>query len=329
MVARSPLRIGALACSSIARRQILPVLASDERFVLCGVASRSREKAVAFAREFGTRPYTYDELLADESVEAVYVSVPVGLHFRWGQAALEAGKHLLIEKTVTGDLASAEALIELGRGRGLVTMEALAYVYHPLFEVIGRVAGGESLGSLRYVEAHFHIPARPPDDIRLDAALGGGALLDLAVYPLSFCLELLGSLPRQCDLVSKQDEGMRVDCRGFAQLAWPGCAAHLSYGFGLPYRNQIGLYGASGCLLAERIFTRPPAQTDGVVQVRGDSREEVPIPAANAYAQMLVHFYGRVRGLQSPGINEGQNLLGRMQLIDGLREAIAANEHVD
>jgi dTDP-3,4-didehydro-2,6-dideoxy-alpha-D-glucose 3-reductase len=322
----SPLHIGALACSSIAYRQILPVVASDEGFKLCSVASRSTAKAVDFAGQFDTHPCSYEELLADPAVEAVYVSVPVGLHAEWGQAVLESGKHLLLEKTFTADLASAERLVEAGRRRGLVVMEALAYVFHPMLDEVFRLVENGDLGRLRHIEAHFCIPERPEGDIRLEPALGGGALLDMLVYPLSFCLNYFKMPPLRLDPVSMRDEGARVDSRGCVQLEWPQTSAHLTYGFGMMYRNEIFIGGEGGGILANRVFTRPSEMTEGVACIRDNQREEVLVPGANAYARMLRHFHLRIRGKVPPGINEGENLLARMKLISELREALATNE---
>lgn len=322
----SPLNIGVLACSSIASRQILPVLASHEEFSLRSVASRSEEKAVLVAKKFATSPCSYKELLADPSIEAVYVSVPIGLHAEWGRMVLESGKHLILEKTFTTDLASTRELIEIGRKRGLVVMEALAYVFHPMILGIYNISNRGEVGRLHHIEAHFGIPKRSIGDIRLEPSIGGGALLDMLVYPLSFCCNLLNYVPQKYDIVSVQDDGVNVDCRGCVQLSWPHSTAHITYGFGKMYRNEIAIEGEDGRLVADRVFTRPPDMTDGVVRMQQNDRLNVPMPAANAYELMLRHFHLRVRGVVNPGINEGEELLSRIELITNLQKALSIHE---
>ena len=323
----STLCIGALACSSIAQRQILPVLTSVDEFDLCAVASRSLDKGRATADQFSTRSCSYEELLADQAIEAVYVSVPTGLHAEWGRAVLNAGKHLLLEKQATVDFASTKDLIDLGQARGLVVMEALAYVFHPMIDKIRQLATSGEIGELRHVDAYFATPARPTGDIRMDPDLGGGGFLDSAIYPVSFCLNLFGCRPAHFDIVSQRDEESRVDTRGCIQMAWPSVTTHAVYGFGMIYRNEIAIAGECGRLHAERVFTRPPEKTDGLVHIRQDQRTEIPVTPANAYESMLKYFHRRVRGDLERGVNEGDDLLGRMRLMQDLRQAMDRSKH--
>ena len=109
-----------------------------------------------------------------------------------GTSCLGKSKHLLVEKTFTHSEVTAAALVEEGKQNQLVVMEALTYVYHPLFGQVRSIAHSGSLGEVRHVEAHFGFPYLPETDIRNQAQLGGGAILDALIYPLSFCLYILG-----------------------------------------------------------------------------------------------------------------------------------------
>ncbi len=319
----SELHIGALACSSIAQRQILPVLVDHQLFKLSAVASRSAAKGRVYAQQFETRSCDYEQLLADPTINAVYVSVPTALHSHWGKAVLASGKHLLMEKTMTTDYESTRDLVEEGRQRGLVVMEALAYVFHPIIQQIQKYIAAGNIGRLRHVTANFTMPARPTDDIRLDPDLAGGALLDVAIYPFSFCNNLLGSPPPEMHIVSKRDDGEQVDTRGCIQMAWTSCMAQAIYGYGMVYRNEVALDGNQGRLVAERVFTRPPDKTDGLTFITADNRQEaLQVTRANAYGLMLEHFRRRVFNDEPPSVNEGEDLLQRMKSIDILNKAI-------
>ena len=140
------IRIGLIGCSSIAYRSVLPAIAANDRFEVAAIGSRSIEKAQGFVGEFGGRASTYEGVIDDESIDAIYLSLPVGLHSVWAHRALESRKHLLVEKTFTHSEVTAASLVEEGKQNQLVVMEALTYVYHPLFGQVRSIANSGSLG---------------------------------------------------------------------------------------------------------------------------------------------------------------------------------------
>ncbi len=192
--------------------------AGDLRLVpdaeLTAVGSRSQTRAEAFAREFGfARAYgSYDELLADDSVDAVYVASPHALHVEHVTAALEAGKHVLCEKPITLRAADAQELFALARRHDRLLMEAMWTGCHPVVLALQRRLRDGEFGTPHHLHAELgFVVDTEPDDRLLDPALGAGALLDMGIYPLTFAHLLLGEAQELTATAVLSDSGIDLD----------------------------------------------------------------------------------------------------------------------
>ena len=316
---RGVVRVGVLGCSSVAERRVLPVLARSPRVELVAVGSRSPAKAAAFAERFGCDASGYEELLSSD-VDAVYVSLPPALHHPWGRRTLDAGKHLLLEKPFATSILEAEELVRTACERSLVAMEALMYVHHPWRRWLDELVGSGHLGALRRIDAWFGFPHRSDADHRYDPTLGGGATLDTLVYPLSFCLDLLGDGPVRWWAALDHDRERGVDVRGSMLLATGDATASLGYGFGMSYRNEVRLWGSSGDVTVTRAFSRPPELAAEVAVVADGRTTLVTLPPADQFDLMLECFVAKVRGEDVSGVNEGEDVLRRMRIISAVRD---------
>ncbi len=198
--------------------RIAGAFARDLRLVpdaeLTAVGSRSLERASAFAREhgFGTAYGSYAELLADDSVDAVYVASPHALHVEQVSAALEAGKHVLCEKPLTLRAADAEELFALALSRGRLLMEAMWTACHPVVLAVRQALGAGELGTPRQLHADMGFVADlPPEDRLLDVALGAGALLDMGIYPLTLAHLFLGEAEQLTATAALSETGYDLD----------------------------------------------------------------------------------------------------------------------
>ena len=223
-----PLRWGVVATGGIARtvtRDLSLLPDADLR----AVSSRSADRAVQFAREFGfDRAYGdedgvsgYVRLAADREVDVVYVAAPHGQHYDVAKAALEAGKHVLVEKAFTVNAHEAQALVDLAAERGVFLMEAVWSRFVPgmvrAFEI---VESGE-IGEVQWVSADLGFPAPKDPTHRIwDVAAGGGALLDLTVYPLLWALGTLGFPDSLTAVGTLNDDG--VDTQNVLALSYAG-----------------------------------------------------------------------------------------------------------
>ncbi len=196
-----PLRLGVLGCANIARTFVRDVAASPHVQVVA-LASREAGKAAAFAAELAPclrapRLHgSYDTLLADSGVDAVYIPLPNSLHARWAVAAAQAGKHVLCEKPLALSLAEARAMFDAARKARVMLLEAYPYWFQPQTGDMLRLLREGAVGGVRYVHAAFGFTlTKPQGNIRMAPDLGGGALFDAGSYPLSLVRLVVGEAP--------------------------------------------------------------------------------------------------------------------------------------
>jgi predicted dehydrogenase len=193
----APLRIGVLGAARIAPAAIIGPGRRVEGVEVVAVAARDGARARAFATKHSIERVidSYEDLVADPAIDAVYNPLPNGLHGRWTMAAMAAGKHVLCEKPFTANADEARTVAAAHAGAGVVVMEAFHYRYHPLFARVRELMATGAVGSVRHIEAALCFPLLSSKDIRWDPALAGGATMDAGCYPLHMIRHLAGSEP--------------------------------------------------------------------------------------------------------------------------------------
>jgi NDP-hexose-3-ketoreductase len=237
----------------------------------------------------------YDALLNRDDIDAVYVPLPAMLHAGWVERALAAGKHVLAEKPLSGDHATTVRLLELARSTGRVLVENFMFPHHGQQARIRELLG--SVGPLRCFSSAFTIPPRPADDIRYQQALGGGALLDVGVYPLRAALHFFGTELDVTGAVLRVDRARGVVLGGTVLLhTSAGVAVQVAFGMEQVYRAHYEFVGTDGTLSVERVFT-PPADYRPTVVITGDGRrEELSLAADDQVANTIRWFADAVAG---------------------------------
>jgi len=190
----APLRIGVLGAARITNQAMIkPARAADEVEVVA-VAARDRGRAEAYAQKRGIPRVldSYEQIVSDPDIDAIYNPLPNGLHGRWTIAALEAGKHVLCEKPFTANADEAEEVAKVAAGSGKVCMEAFHYRYHPLMKRLIEIVRGGELGDVEQVSTWMCIPIFPLKDIRWNASLAGGTLMDVGCYAIHMLRDLGG-----------------------------------------------------------------------------------------------------------------------------------------
>ncbi|MFK4762638.1 Gfo/Idh/MocA family protein [Microbacterium sp. ZW T5_45] len=188
------LRIGVLGAAKITRSALLRPAEAVPGVTVAAVAARDPDRAADYARRHRIpRVFdTYDQLLASDDVDAVYVPLPPSLHGAWTIAAIRAGKHVLVEKPFTANGDEAQAVADKAAASDVIVMEAFHALYHPLAARLRQIVADGTLGRIRSATAEFCAPIPPGKDIRWNESLGGGALMDLGCYPLRMLQSILG-----------------------------------------------------------------------------------------------------------------------------------------
>jgi NDP-hexose-3-ketoreductase len=271
---------------------------SDPGVKVVAIASRDKRRAANFTDRFGGIPLEgYGSLLDRNDVDAVYIPLPALLHAEWIERTLDAGKHVLVEKPMTGSYAETSRLVELARSRGLVLLENFMFLYHSQHAAVRKLLADGAIGELRAFASAFTIPPKPVGDIRYQREVGGGAFLDFGGYPVRAALQFLGDGLRIVGAVFRHDQEHDVVISGSILLCTPqGIPAQLAFGMEHSYRNSYALSGSTGRIMLDRVFT-PPETHQPVLRIeRQDHREEFVLPADHQFANVIRAFVRAVRG---------------------------------
>lgn len=257
----TPIRWGILGTGFIAHTQTADLVGCG--FTVAAVGSRSQQTADAFAAEFGipTAHGSYEALVADVGVDAIYISTPHPFHAENALLALRAGKHVLIEKAFTLTAAQALEVVEAGEAAGLVVMEAMWTRFLPHMLRIREIIAAGTIGDVRTLIADHNqnLPKDPLHRIN-NPALGGGALLDLAIYPVSFAFDLFGPPETVCAIASKTATGVDRQTAillGFAD----GRQAVLHSALDTKGPNTASILGTAGRIQVDAVWYSPTTFT--------------------------------------------------------------------
>jgi len=254
---KSELGVAVWGLGRHAIRRVLPALAQTRAVHLAGICTRNAENGGVWAKHYGCAYFaTPDAMLRDARVDVVYVTTPTGLHFAHGRQVLEAGKHLWCEKPMTTSYASTRELFDAAERKGLMAVSALMYKYHPQFAAIKRLLAEQAIGDMKTLSIKFGMPRLDEPTFRDLQELGGGALLDLACYPLSAVYQLLGSAPALLVGYVGTAPASAVDTDGWAILARGDILVDAAWGMGRAYQNTLQIWGSRGSLAANRAFTK-------------------------------------------------------------------------
>jgi predicted dehydrogenase len=213
------LRIGLLGAAKIAPAAIVAPAKSVPEVSLVAVAARSLDRAREFAARHGVPRVhdSYEAMIADPEIDALYIPLPNGLHGEWAIKAMRAGKHVLCEKPIAANAAEAEAMAQAAHETGRVLMEAFHYRYHPLAQRMADIVAGGELGEIRHVQSTMCFPLPLFNDIRYNFSLAGGAMMDAGCYAVHMARLLGGPDP---DVVSAvpQLRDAKIDRAMEAQL---------------------------------------------------------------------------------------------------------------
>ncbi len=252
---------GVLSTAKIGVQKVIPAMQEAAHCDVVAVASREASKAQVAAKKLGiARAYgSYEALLDDKDIEAIYNPLPNHLHVEWSIKALEAGKHVLCEKPIGLSVAEAQKLQEAARRHpDLKVMEAFMYRHHPQWRKAKQLVAEGSIGELRTVQSFFSYYNRDPHDIRNQADIGGGGLMDIGCYCISLARFLFESEPRRVFGTIEYDPQFKVDRLSSGVLDFGRgtstftCATQLA-----PYQ-RVNIFGTRGRIEIEVPFNAPP-----------------------------------------------------------------------
>ena len=292
------LRWGILGVAKINDR-LLPSFARAETADLRAIASRSLDRARAAAKAAGipTAHGSYEALLHDPEIDAVYIPLPNTLHDEWTRKAAEHGKHILCEKPLAPTAAAAQALAAFCKAKGVQLMDGFMWPHHPRTAHLQHFLKDGGIGEIRRVTGTFTFPLPlEPQNIRLKPETAGGSLLDVGCYPVYGIRWAFGAEPVRVQAWARYHggDGVDLEMNGLLWLA-DGRVGVFDCGFTLPLRGWLEVVGTTGTVFVPDLWV-PPARA--VYQVRREGRpvEEVAIEGHDQVAHMLDDFGRAVLG---------------------------------
>jgi predicted dehydrogenase len=254
------IRWGVLSTAKIGREKVIPAIQRSELGRVTAIASRDLARAKAAAAELGVeKPYgSYQELLSDRNVDAVYIPLPNHLHVRWSMRSLSAGKHVLCEKPIALTVGEAEQLAGAAAAHPkLKVMEAFMYRLHPQWQTARQLVREGRIGQLRTIHTHFSYYNDDPQNIRNQADIGGGGLMDIGCYPISLSRFIFDAEPQRVLAHIERDPAMKIDRLVSAVLEFfQGTATFTAATQLVPYQ-RVNIFGTAGRIEIEIPFNAP------------------------------------------------------------------------
>ena len=310
-----PVRWGVLGAANIAIAKVIPAMQKSRLSPVAAIASRSLEKAqraadqLAIPRAYGS----YEELLDDPDVEAIYNPLPNHLHVRWSVRALEAGKHVLCEKPIAMTAAEARTLRDAATRTGRLVGEAFMVRSHPQWHAVKRLVGDGRIGELQLVHGHFSYGRRAASDVRSRVEWGGGVLFDIGCYPITIARWMFGREPVSAVSAIERDPEFGVDRLTSGMLRFDRGHATFTVGGAMVPYQRIELFGDRGRIDVAIPFT-PSAMTRARIVVNDETLE---LDAVDQYTLQGEEFSRAVRGEGSvPSTID--NAIANMSVIDAL-----------
>jgi xylose dehydrogenase (NAD/NADP) len=296
------IRWGVMSTANIGRAAVNPAIQTSSNGSLVAVASRDLARAEAFAAAHGipTAYGSYEALLGDENVDAVYIPLPNSMHHPWVIRATQAGKHVLCEKPLALSAAECVEMEAAARDNDVLLMEAFMYRFHPRMERVVEMVRGGAVGELKAIRSSFTFRLRSQDNIRLDPDLGGGALMDVGCYCVNVSRTAVGEEPTMVQATADwTNRGVDEFLAGMMRFP-SGAVALFDCALTMERSESFEVAGTDGYLTIPAAFLPGKGDVD-FTEVRGrEPPTSHDVPGADEYQLMVEHFASCVLNGEAP-----------------------------
>lgn len=324
---------GILGCAAIAKVRTIPGLLQADNANLYAVASRGIEKAEEFQKMYSAeKAYgSYEALLADENVQAVYIPLPNSMHFEWVEKAAKAGKHILCEKPLALNVEEAKKMYEICEEQGVLLMEAFAFRHAPLVQKVKKVIDSGVIGKVKYIESHLTDVLTDMSNIRMNQSLGGGSFYDMACYNISTISYLLDfKAPVKVKALAEMDPERGVDVSNTTLLMYEDGTQAASYSSLNSYsRGYYAVVGEKGrievpCNYNCRYVQKFTVTAEGVVnnvEILDEKKTEYTVFCPDNYMLEIEQFGRCILDGEKPYVSKEETLLNAKILDQAFADA--------
>jgi dTDP-3,4-didehydro-2,6-dideoxy-alpha-D-glucose 3-reductase len=290
------IRIGVLGYANIAQKAILPALQNlSEIFTINAIASRSLSIENEINNKYPSALFfsSYNNLLASNVIDAIYIPLPNSMHYEWCKKAIQKGIHVIVEKSLACSYDEVIELNTIAKQKNVALLENFQFRKHSQLDYLKKCINTGEIGELRFIRSSFCFPPFTDDtNIRYQKILGGGALLDAGAYPIKIASEILGdNITLKSALLNSL--GHEVDILGGGTILQDETNVFFQFAFGFDnyYQCNIEVVGTKGKISTNRIFTAPPSLEPIYRHESQDSICDIVLEPDNAYVNMLKYFY--------------------------------------
>jgi predicted dehydrogenase len=288
------LQVGILGYSDIARRKFIPALLSSSVAFLCAIASRNAETIRETTKSLKIPVISYDELLASNEIDLVYISLPNHMHEEWTIKALQAGKHVICEKPLALSSDSIKRMIACAEQNGLLLFENLMFLHHPQHSAVKNLINKGSIGKIVSLRSVFGFPMLASVNFRMNPAMGGGAFNDLSRYPISTALLFLEGELATFSGFSHHRNGLNLALHATATTDKSEIFSCL-LAFGQDYESYYEITGETGQIRVDRAYTTPLDLSDTIRVSMGKDEFHYPVSPADHFLLALEHVCELIR----------------------------------
>jgi len=323
-----PLKFGIIGCSRIAKRSVIPAILKSKFAELEMIGSRTQEKSKEFANKFNCKKYgTYDDVISDDSIDAVYISTPIGTHAKWSNKAASAGKHVYCEKSATDSFTSAKEMVEYSKNNNVRIMEGFMFRFHPQHKKVKELINNNKIGDLDSFYGSFGFPSFPEGDIRYNKELGGGFLNDSGCYPICASRMIFTQEPLSVFYHNSIDSKTGVDVKGTSILTYKNNkTASITYANGNYYQAKYEVWGSEGVISLDRAYSVP---SDFITKINlqyniensweGRTNEIIKVEPTDHFLKMIDIFCMEITGSEKAPFNFEEELLNQAKVMEAHR----------
>jgi len=320
-----PVRWGILGTANIARAQFLPGL-REAGGAATAVAGRDAGRAEQYARDngIGRAVCGYQNLIDDPGIDALYIPLPNSLHAEWTLRALTAGKPVLCEKPLCGNLRDTVRVLDAAWQTGTLLWEAFVFPFHRQIAQVRDLVAGGAIGELMEIKSNFHFQLSNAGNIRYSRELEGGALNDVGCYPVRLAAEFFGA-QHEAAWAGATWGGDGVDVDTWGVLEYPGGRRlHLSCGLGRGYDTHSSLEGTAGRIQLSNPFHPGPADSYQVIAPRAEPVSHPATTGEASFTAAIRHINAVLAGEDEPRLLAVDSALGTAQALHDLTASFTA-----
>lgn len=317
------IRFGILSTANIGIKRVIPAIQKAHNATVTAIASRNYERAreVASSLKIETAYGSYEDLLVDDTIDAIYIPLPNSMHAEWAIKCAEAGKPTLCEKPLALTADEAQAMVDAFKERDILFAEAFMYRFHPQNQRVQRMVQDGAIGDLHMMSASFSFSLSNPENIRLDQSLGGGALMDVGCYCINSMRFLSGEEPVRANALANFGAETGVDEQIAGILEFPGgMRGHFDASLRSHRVHTYEVRGSTGRILLPESYTPAHDSATSIHYWSGDKHEVLTIEPVDQYQLMVEDFADALINNRPPRFDP-QDAVNNMKVIDNLLDS--------